>query len=135
MAMEWDKARSKKQLMDVALSIRGIEYLANAISEGWGLDADYIADAFARFNDGRYIRDAEGYTSALYCKIPHPIDIRTSTALLIGLNEANVSVNRICELHIVNSVVTISGTGNAVVYLYNSKIANADTARCVIKRR
>ena len=50
MSAEWDNCKSKKQLIDIALSIRGIEYIAKAISEGWGIDADTICREFASFN-------------------------------------------------------------------------------------
>lgn len=135
MLAEWDNAKSKKQLMDVALSIRGIQYIAGSIAEGWGLSEEYIANEFKPFNEGRYIRELDGYTSALYC-CPEDVDvtIKTTSALIIG-HDGTITIpkNRPCELHIVNSDVQIQGDGNGVVYLYNSVISNRASAPVIVK--
>lgn len=123
MAQQWDAAGSKRKLIDLALSARGMEYIAASTAEGWGLSADYIAATFAPFNNARYIRDADGYTSALYCQTAQ-IDIVTTAALIVYCN-AVINVNRFCELHIVNSKVKLTGNGKANIHLYNSEVTNA----------
>ena len=116
MSAEWDKCKSKKQLIDLALSIRGIEYIAKAISEGWGIDADTICREFATFINGKYVRDKDGYTSALYCssKEESPAEIYAEqTALLVINFIGNIYIpkNRICEIHAVNSKFNAYGDG------------------------
>ena len=116
MSAEWDKCKSKKQLIDLALSIRGIEYIAKAVSEGWGIDADTICREFPPFNYGKYVREKDGYTSALYCssKEESPAEIYAEqTALLVINFIGNIYIpkNRICEIHAVNSKFNAYGDG------------------------
>ena len=53
--------------MDLALSARGIYFVAKAIAEGWGISASEICREFKPFLNGKYVRDKDGYTSAVYC--------------------------------------------------------------------
>ena len=41
--------------MDVALCVQGIDYLAYAISAGWGISPSEIQSKFGSFNNGRYV--------------------------------------------------------------------------------
>lgn len=116
MSADWDKCKSKKQLIDLALSIRGIEYLAKAISEGWGIDADTICREFAPFINGKYVRDKDGYTSALWCSFkeesPAEIYAEQTALLVIGfIGNIYIPKNRICEIHTVNSKFNAYGDG------------------------
>lgn len=132
MLREWESARSNKQLMDVALSVNGLEYLARSISEGWGLTPDYISTQFSAFSNGRYIYEGDGYTSSFYCQYDKEIHIDTTAALIIGCNTSIYIDRPMCELYITNSNVKIYG-GRAVVYSYNANISNADSAPIIVK--
>lgn len=116
MSADWDKCKSKKQLIDLALSIRGIEYIAKAISEGWGIDADTICREFAPFINGKYVRNKDGYTSALWCSFkeesPAEIYAEQTALLVIGfIGNIYIPKNRICEIHAVNSKFNAYGDG------------------------
>lgn len=123
---DWNNAKSKKQLIDVALSIRGIEYIATAIAQGWGISPDVIERDFPMFINGRYTRDKDGYTSQMYCRYEGKIDITTTAALIIGFDGV-IKADRPCELYIVNSTAMITGNGIPKVYAYNSKIEHPYT--------
>lgn len=129
----WEHCNSKKQLMDYCLGAWGMEYVATAICEGWGISPESIYRDFAPFNNGKYIRDKDGYTSALYCMPDDVVFINTTSALIVNSDKDVVITRPACELHIVNSNINISGDGNAVVYLYNSKIKNQTAAPVIIK--
>lgn len=142
MSADWDKCKSKKQLIDLALSIRGIEYIAKAISEGWGIDADTICREFASFNYGKYVRDKDGYTSAIYCSdgkenCVAEINATTTAILVIDfIGRIIIPENRICEIHLVNSKCYIRGEGRGYVYAYgDTEIYNEDDAPVKIKRQ
>lgn len=116
MSADWDKCKSKKQLIDLALSIRGIEYIAKAVSEGWGIDAETICREFATFINGKYVRDKDGYTSALWCSFkeesPAEIYAEQTALLVIGfIGNIYIPKNRICEIHAVNSKFNAYGDG------------------------
>lgn len=116
-------AKSKKQLMDIALDANGISYIANAVAKGY-LSAEYIYNAFNPFINGKYVRDKDGYTSCLYCSHGHEDDIaeiQANTTAMVVINLIGTIVipeNRICEIHLVNSKCYIKGEGRGNVYTY-----------------
>lgn len=123
MIADWDNAKSKKQLVDLCLSAKAMPYVAKAIAGGWGISPDVIGDEFKPFLNGRYIRNSDGYTSALYCGVLDGIEISTTTALIVDCTGVVIVDRPIAELHIVNSNVAIKGHGRARVYSYNSEIS------------
>ena len=126
-----DKAGSKKALLDIALDPNGIEYVCKAVCKGY-LDADYISEAFAPFNNGRYVKNV-GYTSSMYCQpTTELLETKTTATLIIGYR-GRVVIPHICELYLCNSEVSIEGEGTALCYLYNSKIVSTDKAEARIK--
>lgn len=142
MSKDWDGCKSKKQLIDLALSIRGIEYIATAIGEGWGISPSEVCSAFAPFINGKYVRDKDGYTSALYCSDGKEYRVAEITActtalLAIGfIGTINIPRNRICEIHLVNSKCYIKGDGKANVYVYgDTEIYNENEAPIKITRQ
>lgn len=125
---DWNNAKSKKQLIDLCLSIRGIQYVSDAIACGWGISPEIIANEFSMFLNGKYTRDKDGYTSQMYCLPPEDkdININSTVTLIIGFN-GTIRVNKkICELYIVNSDCVIVGNGAPRVYAYNSNIKHPD---------
>jgi hypothetical protein len=126
-----DKAASKKQMLDIALDSNGISYIAESVAKGWGLTVDYIYSTFAPFINGRYIHHGNAYTTTLYCKSDN-VTVSSTAALILECN-GEIHSDRICELHIANSNVKITGNGKCVVYLYNSTISNPDSFKGIIK--
>lgn len=104
MAREWDACKSKKQLMDLALTIRGTQYLWKAMREGWGPSQELIQNEFAPFINGGYIRRQDGYTSAIYCGVnPNEITVDTTVALIIGhKGDIIIPRNHLCEIYLYN---------------------------------
>lgn len=130
----WEHCQSKKALMDFCLGSWGMNYVATAICQGWAIDPEVIKEEFAPFINGKYVRDKDGYTSAIYCCTDDDIVIKTTSALIIKCG-GNINIEKhVCELQIVNSCVEISGEGHAIAYLYNSTIKNCATANVIIKK-
>jgi hypothetical protein len=119
-----DSAMSKKQVMDIALDANGVSWLCDSIAQGWGLTPNYIARNYANFLNARYVYHGKGYTSAIYCQNDN-IDIKTTVSCVIECN-GEIHSDRLSEMHIVNSKVSITGEGRSIVYLYNSQIVNRD---------
>jgi hypothetical protein len=128
---QWDKARSKKQLMDLALSAKAMPYIARAIAEGWGVSPDFISTEFEPFLNGRFIYHGDGYSSVMHCQNPD-VYIHTTAALIVDCHGV-VETNRICQLYIVNSDVKLTGYGRAIVHLFNSTVDNGNLARYTLK--
>lgn len=131
---KWDDCRSKKQLIDLALDIRSIPYLAKAIAEGWGISPSVIEEEFKPFLNGRYKRYADGYSSSVYCGYKDKtINIDTTVTLIIGF-KGNIVPPVIGELYLCDCTdVRFNGDGAVVAYLYNSNIASSDKCEVRIK--
>lgn len=133
MLNDWENAKSKKQLMDIALSINGIAYLSMAIAEGWGISPSVIEEEFAPFLNGRYKRYADGYSSSVYCGYKgDTIQLDTTVTLVIGFN-GTIIPPIIGELYLCDSNVRLQGDGAVVAYLYNSSIVSSDKCEVRIK--
>lgn len=134
---KWTSAKSKKQLIDIALDANGLPFVANAVAKGY-LTAEYICEAFAPFNNGKYVRDKDGYTSAMYCGEETNEIFATETALLVidFVGDIHIPENRICEIHIVNSKCYIVNKGKVNIYAYgDTKIINESEASIKVIRQ
>lgn len=68
----WDSCNSKEELVKLALTINGVEFLADSIAFKWGLTKEYIAKEFGEYlcNTEKHAILAEsGYTSEMYAMI------------------------------------------------------------------
>ena len=142
MSKDWDNCKSNKQRMDLALSARGISFVAKAIAEGWGITPDQICAEFKPFLNGKYVRNKDGYTSAVYCSdgkenCVAEINATTTAILVIDfIGTIFIPQNRICEIHLVNSKCYIKGEGRGNVYTYgDTEIYNESEAPVKIKRQ
>lgn len=131
---EWNNARSKKALMDVALSICGVQYISRAIAEGWGISPNVIEEEFKPFLNGCYKRRANGYSSCVYCGYKgDTIQLDTTVTLVIGYS-GTIIPPVIGELYLCNCKdIRLSGDGAVVAYLYNSNIVSSDKCEVRIK--
>ena len=48
----WDKCSNKKELIDLALDSNGVEFIADAITFGWGCSQEFLLNEFADFING-----------------------------------------------------------------------------------
>lgn len=109
-------AQSRKQYMDIALDINGMEFLCNMREKGYGLPYDVICGEFRAYLNGRYIhtnaKPIGGYSSSLYCRIEDPSEITINTTLtgIFGCScWIHVPKNMCCQLCVDGaSVVNIS---------------------------
>ena len=138
---KWTAAKSKKQLLDVALDANGLSFVANAVAKGY-LSAEYICEAFAPFNNGKYVRDKDGYTSAMYVSdgkenCVADITAKTTTLLVVDfIGTIFIPKNRICEIHIVNSKCYVKGEGKGNVYTYGDvEIYDQDEANIKVYKQ
>ena len=123
-ALLWDKAGSKKQLMDIAMSAQGADFLCDSIAKGWGLSPDEIVRRFKRYINGVYTYEAQsGYTSVLYCKYYGAIDAEDTLIILI---DCDVTINipdwAVCSIYATgNTNISIIGGGRVRLLAYGNK--------------
>lgn len=88
---KWDSCKDKKELIDLVLDSNGVEFLADAMTFGWGVSPEFILREFPDFINGHYQRKKGGYTSELYVKPHGVIKLRSTITIIVG-GEANVVV-------------------------------------------
>jgi hypothetical protein len=117
----WDKCTNKKDLMDLALSAQGMDYICDSIAKGWGISPSYIAERFKGFNNGRYVYySPTGYKTAMYCGY-RGMFLCELTALMVIDSEMDITIPdyHICEIYAVgNTHLRLHGKGRCRVLVY-----------------
>lgn len=98
---KWDAATSKEALMEIATDAKGMDMIADSISNGWGLSSSYIAKNFSDYINGKWQRNKDGYTSEMYVSHKSDVDIRSTLTLFVD-----------CECDIVVSKAKTNSTPN-----------------------
>lgn len=123
---KWDKAESKKELIDISLDANGVEFLSDQLSFGWGLTAEYLYDTFSEFVNGKYIRNLDGYTSKLHVLDIGEIIADTTLVTLVSCHgRVLVPQNVVCKIYVAgNSNVEIDCKGKCYLTIYKgSKVS------------
>ena len=102
-----DAARSRKQFMDIALDVNGMEFLCDMGAKGYKLPYETMRNEFVAYMNGRYIRSKSssdgGYTSSMYCSIEMPSEITVNTTLT-GLFDCRCTVyvpeHTVCQVYV-----------------------------------
>lgn len=120
----WDKAGSKKQLMDIALTVQGIDYLCYAIANGWGISPEEISTRFEKYINGAYTyEDESGYTSTMYCEYYGSIEAEETILMLVN-SDVTVSVPdwHVCDIFATGITnISIIGGGKVRLIAYGNK--------------
>lgn len=120
-AESWDRAGSKRVLMDLALSAQGADFVCDGIAKGWGISSCEIVKRFGKYINGRYVYgDASGYSSVMYCGYEGSIDVETTLVVLID-SDVVLSVPdwHVCDVYASGSVsLSIVGGGRVRLIAY-----------------
>lgn len=133
--------RSKKQLMDMALNIKGLEYLCDAITKGWGISADVISTRFAPYINGGYKYESpKGYTSEMYCCcVGEEVKCRSTALCLIDCDiTLKIPNNCMCEVYVVGKCkIKVESEGRVFFVVYDEStqinICDKDKDRVKVK--
>lgn len=120
----WDTCRSKKEIMDMALSGGAAPYLCKSICDGWGLSPKSISRDFAPYINGRYLSMQNGYTSRMYCCYSGDA-VADSTLMVIISSKMSIDIPafHICEIYCVGDCsITFNAKGKAKVVCYGSNV-------------
>lgn len=100
----WDSCVSNRELFALACEVQAAEYLAKALSEGWGVSAEYIASRFKDYVNGRYVANLKtvvghGYTSAIYSAYKGDVDTDLSMCTFLGCDaRVRIAENSVCRI-------------------------------------
>lgn len=122
---KWDTCTSKKELIDLVLDSNGVEFLADAITFGWGCSQEFLLKEFSGFINGKYQRKKDGYTSELYVE-PHGVIELRSTITVIAGGKASVIVppNFYGKVYVCGdggSLIFGSNGGSIELFVYREK--------------
>lgn len=119
----WDLCKSNKDLMDMALGAKGVDYLCDTIAKGWGVSPDVISKRFRPFINGKYVSKQKGYTSEMYCEYAGDITASTDVLAIIScVVNIDIPANMMCEIYVVGeSHLTLSGKGRCAIVCYGEE--------------
>ena len=117
---KWDNAKTKEELMDMALDANGVEMLADACAFSWGMDIPYMKRAFSDYINGKWKRSKDGYSSCLYVGYNGQIEQSCTLTTILASNVTfHVPKYHICKLYVGGCTeVNITGEGECYVYSY-----------------
>lgn len=107
----WGKCHTKKDIMDMALSVRAVDYICSSIALGWGrLSSEAIIEDFGRYVNGSYSRDCGGYLSEMYCGYSGKIVARKTILTLIHCGKVEVIIPKgyIIQVYVVGEGTNIT---------------------------
>lgn len=137
LSSDWDECKNNKQIVDLCLSAKGIDYVSNAIYNGWGITPSIIAKQFKPFINGNYVCNHGIYTSELYCRFNGAISVRTTAIMIVNSTidifiPDYVGIFKIYAIGICN--ITLKGKGDVIVVCYGDKEdINIETDKCHVK--
>lgn len=122
---KWDACTSKKELINLVLDSNGVEFLADAITFGWGCSQGFLLKEFSDFINGKYQRKKDGYTSELYVEPYGVIELRSTITVIAG-GKASVIVppNFFGKVYVCGdggSLIFGSNGGSIELFVYGEK--------------
>lgn len=120
---KWQNAKSKKQLVDIALSSQGCIFMCTSIEQGWGVDSVYLRKNFEPYLNRRYVME-DTYSSCMYVK-NRGVAVADTTLILIIDSDMTISVpkNMITKLYVCgDSKIKVKGNGRVIVVRYGEDI-------------
>lgn len=129
---KWDSCHSNKQIMDMALGVKAVDFLCDSIAKGWGLSPEYISERFKNFINGKYTSEQKGYTSKMYCEFDGSITADTTIVTLIdSVVVLNVPNTSICEVYCTGKCrIAVLGDGRAAFVCYGNPDDIVITGTC-----
>lgn len=123
---KWSDEKSKKELFELACDANSVSYMAESISEGWGLSPEFISEKFKAYINGKYIcmyknDKGNGYTSLMLCDFREDsFNITTTLACILSSKTTlNIKPFHICRLYVSgNSEITINLGENSICFIY-----------------
>lgn len=118
---KWDAAEDRRQLMDIALDAKGIDFIADTTArETWGLSPEFILGKFGDYVNGKYQRDKDGYTSEMYVLFTDDLTPRSTITLLIGCAcDVYVGKNSVRQIYVSKGTsIRVHCDGECVIVKY-----------------
>lgn len=116
-------ASSKKDIIDLAFSPQGIEFISNAVAEGWFMKNKYTLMYFGSFLNGKYVCDKK-HRSEMYVSFKGAI-LADKNAYCIIDSDVTLNIPQfvVCDVSVSgNSKIRVSGKGRATIHIYGDMV-------------
>lgn len=119
----WDNCCSLKQIFDMALGVKAIDFLCDSIAKGWGLSPNVISERFSGFLNGRYVSHQKGYDSVMYCMFKGNMVAKETAICVISSDmDVHIPISHICEIYACKgSKIRLHGPGKCIVVCYGDE--------------
>ncbi len=118
----WNGCKSKKDLIDTAIDVNGIEFMADSIAFDWGLSKEFILTEFGEYINGKYQRNRDGYSSELCAGVKNnTISVRSTLNLFAYCDDVTIFIpeGRFCRIYLAKcSNVHIKNDGKFELVVY-----------------
>ena len=122
----------KQKLLSLSLRQQSIPYFCTAVYQKWGLDVEYLKDAFKKYINGKYTArncdNVSGYTYQLWCANSKRVKISVDVIHLLSCSCKVKTIKTKCPtIYISNgSNIELSDDGyNSIrVYLFDDSTLN-----------
>ena len=91
---QWQQATNNKDLVDMAMSIQGADFLCASVVNQWGGTKEQMMFALYDFANGNYVRHNQGYTSELFLYYEGKITVKSTLYIVIGSEDVEIYVPR-----------------------------------------
>lgn len=117
---KWNAAVDKSDLIKMALDAKGIDFMADSISNGWGVSAEFLKKKFPEYINGIIIKNPDGYTSSMFVKQKTKIEVKSTLTLLVSCDcDVIVEEDKMTNLYVCGqSSVNVLCNGYCQIYLY-----------------
>jgi hypothetical protein len=119
----WDACRTRRELVDMALDSNGIEFVADSLAFGWGLDIACVKSRFGDFINGGYVRCGDGYTSELYVDGGGVLTLRSTLTLLCRCRlDIDVPAGFVSRVYVCGGRAVLHGGGRVEAIVYGDGV-------------
>lgn len=122
-AVLWNKAKTVEELQELALDMQGLEFIAKAYAEGWGLPLEYARTVFPEIVTGKAVGRHDNYTTQMFFEREENIMAKEDVILLVNCKCAVIIGDNDVKTIMVSGdsdITVINDTGYCSICIYGS---------------
>lgn len=137
----WESGISRRAIFEIGCTIQGLGFLAQGLTEGWGLTVEEICHMFRHYINGRYVtsvhRKTGDYDSVIWFNFDGKAEIKTTCAGMFRCHaEIDIHPWNVCYIFLDSSStleINCPNSARVIVENYGGKVSG--TGRIQINDR
>lgn len=126
----WDKAKTIEELQGLALDMQGLEFIAKAYAEGWGMPLEYVRVLFPEIVTGKAVGKHKDYTTQIFFEREENVMAKEDVILLVNCKCAVIIGDNDVKTIMVSgdsdvTVINDNGYCNICIYGSGSKVRHS----------